>query len=842
MTAHPDDENNGVLVQLGRGRGYDTSLLTVTRGDGGQNEIGPELFQALGILRTEELAGIHRYDGAAQYFTRAYEFGYSFSVEETFEKWGREEILADVVRVVRTVRPDVILTLPLEGAGGGQHHQAAARLAVEAFRAAGDPARFPDQIAQGLPAWQARKVYRGGVGGGNEIPRDLASVSVDTSAYDPLLGQSAHQFGILARAMHKCQGMTQMRAPPGTGFGVFALVDSEPKGSGVEKDVFEGIDTSIAGLARFAGGGAGSIAPGLQAIADAARQAQEAYDARAPERTTVALRAGLIAVRRLIGVVGSGALDVAARHELRHRLAAKERDFQAALGLAHGLTLEASVDDGDVVPGQAFLVRVRAFNQGGEPVRLMDLAVAAPDGWTVSRQGAVPEALAPDSGVEAGFTITVAPKVRYTQPYWRRDPAVDRYAIDIPEHHTLPWSPPDVTATLRYGTGEVAASLTRPAWWRYEGRWVGGEKQKVVNVVPLLSVSVTPEIAVVPVGGATRREFRVRVRHTGKGAAEATARLEAPAGWTVDPRESPLRFRFEDEEATARFFVSAPASVKEGTFDVKAVVEHDGQAFREGFQVIAYDHIQERHLYHPSVARIQAIPVRTAPGVTIGYIEGAGDEVAEAIEQLGVAVTPIGPDELAWGDLSRFSTIVTGIRAYQTRPDLRANNHRLLDFARNGGHVVVQYNKFEFNAQTDPPSGTAFAGPPARPAVSPYAPYPAAVTSNRITLEDAPVRALRPEHPLLREPNAIVASDFEGWVQERGLYFLDARDPQYVELLAATDPFPKNPGEKKGMLVDAPVGKGSWTYVGLGLWRQLPAGTPGAYRLLANLLSRPRAR
>jgi LmbE family N-acetylglucosaminyl deacetylase len=840
VTAHPDDENNGVLVQLARGRGYETALLTVTRGDGGQNEIGPELFQALGILRTEELAGIHRYDGVTQYFTRAYEFGYSFSVEETFEKWGREEILGDVVKVIRTVRPDVILTLPLEGAGGGQHHQAAARLAVEAFRAAADPARFPEQVAAGLPAWQVRKIYRGGVGGGNEIPKDLPIVTVDTSAYDPLLGQSAFQFGILARANHKCQGMTQMRAPPGTGAARLALVDSEPKVTGPETDILDGLDTSVAGLARFAGASREAIAPGLRAIADAARQAQEAYDARVPEKTTSALRAGLTAVRALVAGPVAG-LDGAARYELAQRLAGKERQFEQALALAHGLTLEASAADGDVVRGQSFAVRVRAFNQGAEPVRLDEVALAAPPGWTVTRQGTAPAALAARSGAELAFTVTVAPDARYSQPYWRRDPKVDRYAIDIPAHHTLPWSPPDLMAGMRYVSGDVQAGLSAPAWWRYEGPWVGGEKQKVVNVVPVLSVAVTPDIAVVPVGAATRREFRVQVRHLGQTPTDAVARLTVPAGWTVEPRQAPLRFRFEGEESAARFFVTAPASVRAGTFGVGAEVDQGGTTYREGYQVIAYDHIQERHLFHPATAQIQAIPVTTTPGVSIGYVEGAGDEVAEAIEQLGLKVTPLGPDDLAWGDLSRFSTIVTGIRAYQTRPDLRANNHRLLDYARAGGHVVVQYNKFEFNGQGNVFPGVDF-GRPTGPIVSPYAPYPAAVTANRITEENAPVKVLQPQHPVLRGPNAIGPSDFEGWVQERGLYFLEARDPQYVELLAATDPFEKNAGEKKGMLVDAPLGRGSWTYVGLGLWRQLPAGTPGAYRLLANLLSRPRAR
>jgi hypothetical protein len=299
--------------------------------------------------------------------------------------------------------------------------------------------------------------------------------------------------------------------------------------------------------------------------------------------------------------------------------------------------------------------------------------------------------------------------------------------------------------------------------------------------------------------------------------------------------------RFEGDEATARFFVTAPATLAAGEYAVRAVATRGGQEYRDGVQVIAYDHIQERHLLQPAASRVQAIDVKVAPAVSIGYVLGAGDEVPPAIQQIGITPTLLSADDLAYGDLSRFSTIVTGIRAYQTRKDLRANNQRLIDYARAGGHVVVQYNKFEFNRLSEaPPEG--FSGGGSATAVSPFAPYPASVTYERVTLEDAPMNVLAPDHPFFNAPNRIGKADFDGWVQERGLYFLGAKDPHYTELLSAADPFPKNPGEKKGILVDAPVGKGTWTYVGLGLWRQLPAGTPGAYRILANLLSRPRAR
>jgi hypothetical protein len=376
--------------------------------------------------------------------------------------------------------------------------------------------------------------------------------------------------------------------------------------------------------------------------------------------------------------------------------------------------------------------------------------------------------------------------------------------------------------------------------WRYEGPWVGGEKQKVLSVVPALSVRVDPDLAVVPLRTRPLRDLRVTVRNEAKEARPATVRLQVPSGWTVEPSEAVLAFRFEGEELTARFFLAPPRGLTAGVHEVRAVAVQDGREFSEGYQVIAYHHIQERQLLSPAGARIRAIDVRARPGIRVGYVMGAGDEVAQAIRQLGVDVALLGPDDLAYGELGRFTTIVTGVRAYQSREDLKANHQRLMRYVEAGGHLVVQYNKFEFNRLSEPPRAGGFIYTSPVRSDSPFAPYPASVSSARVTDETAPIRVLVPDSELLLEPNAIGPADWEGWVQERGLYFLEARDPRYVELLASEDPFPKNTGVKKGLLVEARVGKGTWTYVGLGLFRQLPAGTPGAYRLLANLVSRRR--
>jgi hypothetical protein len=665
---------------------------------------------------------------------------------------------------------------------------------------------------------------------------------VPTGDYDPLLGMSWNQFGALARSAHMCQGMGQLAARPGTGQAGYVLVNGTPAGA-PEKDILDGVNVSLTRLTDFVKGQEAAVpflSAGLQGIVADAGRAADAFDVRAPHKTLPALASGLTGVRALIGKVEGSALKGDAREEVLWRLKRKEQDFVKSLGLAQGLEFHATVDDGNVVRGQTFNVTASVWNLGAEPVQIADMPVRAPRGWTVKRTAGEPGTIAHNQSLVMTYAVTVAPEARYSQPYWKFNPTVDRYDIEIPEHHTLPWSPPEVTAGVQYTAAGVAATLEQPAHFRYEGPWVGGEKQKVLNIVPSLSVTMTPEIAVVPrAAGGKKREFRVTVLNNAKTAGPAVVRLEAPAGWNVQPREATLDFKLEEEELTARFDVTPPATLAEGEQTIQAVASRAGQEFREGYQVIAYNHIQTRHLFHPAVSQVKTLDVAIGPGVSVGYIMGSGDKGPEAIEQLGAPVTLLTADDIAFSDLSRFSTIVTGIRAYEQRQDLRAYNQRLLDYVRAGGHLVVQYNKTGAN-QLMVGGGGGGRGRGGPPAASPFFPYPAAVTSARITVEETPVRVLVPDARELNTPNKITSKDFDNWVQERGLYFFGANDPQYVDLLAATDPWPNNPGEKKGMLTVTSVGRGTWTYVGLGLWRQLPAGVPGAYRIMANLISRPR--
>jgi LmbE family N-acetylglucosaminyl deacetylase len=834
VTAHPDDEHNGVLVRLARGLGLRTALLSLTRGEGGQNAIGPELFEALGVLRTEELMAMHRYDGVEQFFGRPYEFGYSFSVEETFEKWGREESLGDVVRVIRGFRPDVILTLPLESGGGGQHHQAVARLTRDAFHVAASSERFEGQLRDGLRPWQARKLYQGGTGG---YPLDLPGepVRVETGVYDPLLGMTWQEVGSLARALHRCQGMRQIKADPGPAGGTYFLVDAEPATDAEEGGVLGGLETTLVGLGRFHPGNA-RLRTGLEQLQEKTEAARAAFDPRSPDAAVAPLVAALSAVRALLDRLPEIVTDPVARTELRDRLGDEEGDIERALVLAQGLVVEARAEDGLVTPGQRLRVTVSAWNQGRAPVVVEAVGMRAPAGWAVEPVGAPLGTLGAGGQGEAPFAVTVARDARPSQPYWRRLPGRDRYTLEVPADETLPWSPPALVALLEVRVLGVELAVSVPASFRYPGPFVGGEKQHVVQVVPELSIRVSPELSAVSLEGPVRPlDVRAFVHHAGQGGGEATVRLEAPAGWSVEPGEVPLGFAYEGEELGARFQVTPPERRAAGVARLRAVAVREEREYDQTVQVIAYDHIQRRQRLLPAEGRVLVLDARTSPGVRVGYVMGSGDAVADGIEQLGVSVTRLTAEDLAFGDLSRFSTIVTGIRAYETRDDLRSLHPRLMAWVKDGGHLVVQYNRAPFNRVSPqrPPDGS-------RDETSPFAPYPAVTTRDRVTDETAPVRALVPDHPLLTTPNRIGPADWEGWVQERGTYFLDARDSRYVDLLSATDPFPNNPGEKRGLLVDATVGKGTWTYVGLVLFRQVPAAVPGGWRLLANLVSRPR--
>ena len=859
--AHPDDETNSLFALFGYGMGLRVIDVQNNRGDGGQNEIGPELFRNMAVLRTSELLSAHRVDGAEQYFTRAIDYGYSFDPEEVIGKWGRKDIVGDYVRLWRTLRPDVILTMNIQGRGGDRAHEATTVLVRESFRAAGDPAMYPEQIAGGLRPWQPKKLYfsGGAPGGGRGQSSETTPrlTPVNTAAYDPLLGRTYTEIGNDARSYHKCQGLgaigagfpgggrgpapaaTDGRGAPAAGRGGppqfggrggYPLVDTTIAGEmeKQETSVLDGIDISLTGIAQYAGANPPrALTDALAAIQNHAKAAQTAFADGNDAGSAAPAEAGLAGIRALRAQLGSMGLADSARYEIDFRLRLKERDYEDAVLAAHDVEFDALADDGLVIAGQPVQLRLQATNHGATDVAVTRVEISGFDG--------AGNCAADDAKRGAGYTcateVQIPKDAKATTPYfddhyWKHpaNQAIQVFEPGVPFGVGFAPSPFRVTFHVKAGDVEVTKEL--PVEYRYVKDVYFGDKRMELNVVPAFSVRLSPDLAVIPEAAQpVVREVVVSVTNGAKGSAKATVKLDPPAGWQVSPADAQLAFAHEDESLSARFAVTVPPRTKTGDYVLRAVVtspESGDRKFTDGYLEIEYPHIQRRQVIEPAEIAMKVVDVKTVPGIDVGYIVGVGDSVPPAIEQLGAKLSYIDQDGLAWGDLSRYDVIITGVRAYERRADLRAYNRRLLEYVERGGTVIVQYNKTEFNREE-------------------YGPYHARVSSNRITDENAPVKVLVPDNPVFHFPNQIGPAAWADWVQERGLYFLGDKDPKYVDLIAMTDPFKDNPGEKLGSLVECKYGKGRWIYLGLGLWRQLPAGTVGAYQLLANLIALPKA-
>jgi LmbE family N-acetylglucosaminyl deacetylase len=844
--AHPDDETNPLYAMFTHGMGLRSICVQTTRGEGGQNEIGPELFGDIGVLRTSELMSAHRLDGAEQYFTRAIDYGYSFDPKEVIEKWGRQEIVGDFVRLIRTFRPDVVLTMNMQGRGGDRAHEATTVLTREAYKAASDPAMYPEQLKQGLRPWQPRKLYlSAGFGGGRggpdgrggpppppPTPPDPAVklATINTAVYDTLLCRTYSEIGTDARSSHKCQGTNGLPPLPGSQGGRrgggrgYQLTESAIAGqmAKTETSLFDGVDFSLAALAQYAGSNPpADLKSGLAAISDTAKEAQKAFESGNDAATAAPIEAGLAAVRSLRARLGSIGLTDQARYEIDFRLRIKERDYEDAVLAAHGLTFDAVADDGLVIAGQPVKLSLLAINRESSEVNITSVNIAGFDSPGVCKAGPVKKDAIYTCTEDAHIPKTAKLTTPYfSDQYWKH-PA--NHAIDIFEPDVefgVPFRPTPfrVTFHIKAGTADVTREV--PVQFRYVKDIYTGDKRMELNVVPSFSVRMTPPLAVFPANAATtEREVHVSVTNSTKTAAKVSVALDLPVGWKATPPNVSLSFDHEDESLSARFQLTAPPQVQAGEYTLRAIVTGPAkERYTNGYQEIEYPHVQRRQVIKPAETALKVVDVKIIPNLNVGYIVGVGDQVPQAIEQLGAKISFIDQDELAWGDLSKYDVIMTGVRAYERRADLRAYNHRLLEYAERGGTVIVQYNKMEFNRAD-------------------YGPFPAKVSNNRVSDELVPVKVLVPGHPAFSYPNKIGASTWDNWVQERGLYFLGEKDPKYVDLVSMVDSFPDNPGEKLGSFVEGKVGKGRWLYLGLGLWRQLPAGTDGAYQLLANLIS-----
>ena len=771
--AHPDDEDTELLAVLVRGMGAEAAYLSLNRGEGGQNLIGPELGEALGLVRTEELLAARRLDGARQFFSRAYDFGYSKTLDETWRHWPRDTILKDVVRIVRRFRPQVVVSVfsgtPRDGHG---QHQAAGWAAREAFRVAGDSSRFPELAAEeGLTPWTPLKLYRS-----TRFDTAATTLALEGGQLDRVEGRSFHQIAMAGRSLHRSQDMGRLQALGSSRVPLELLDDRTGRG---RDGLFAGIDT----LSR---------APGV---------IPRAVDADA---------ASLQALRR--SWVDAGV----PRGQLLH--------LDRAIVAAAGVVCDARSDDDRVVSGQRLMVTLECWNTGRRP-HAVTASLRAGPGIRVD-SGAVVLQLEPGALADRQVSATVEPDAPLTVPYFRLggpEAGLYDWSAAAPEMRGQPFGPPELAGSFLLDGG---ATVEREVSLRVNDQ-ARGEVRRPITIVPRVDVAIDPATEVWPAGHRAARRFSVMLTHGARDTTAGTVTLELPTGWAP---VRPQRFRLvrEDERETLTFEVRPPPVLVPGAVQVIAVARDEaGRRYRQGLVTVDYPHIRPRSYPRPALAVVHVAPVVLPSLSAVGYVRGAADRVPEALRGVGLPVTVLDRGALERGDLARFDVIVVGPRAYETDSALVEANERLLDYARRGGRVIVQYQQQPYFNGGFAPFPLTVGGP------SPVPGLPA-VSHDRVTEETAPVRILARADPAFRVPNRIGDADWSGWVQERGLYFARSWDRAYRPLLETHDPGDE---PREGGLLVARVGRGSYVYTGLSFFRQLPAGVPGAFRLFANLLA-----
>ena len=829
VAAHPDDEDTQFIAWLTRGRHVETAYLSLTRGDGGQNLIGNELGEALGAIRTQELLSARRIDGGRQFFTRAYDFGFSKNAEETYLHWPKDSILGDVIRVVRAFRPQVMVAFfsgtPRDGHG---HHQVSGLLAREAYDAAADTLRFP-VAGYGLP-WTPLKFYRSA----RQNPAE-ATLRMNVGEYDPLLGRSYFEIAAESRSQHKSQGFGVLQRK-GVIMGAITREDARagPANARDEKSVFDGIDTSWTRLrARLPVAAQGHLDSALVFVADA----RSRYRANDPTPIVQPMASALRLLRLARGAAGTPpAILLAARAGSAPRLSVRrltdadvelwdalrltEARAERAVVLAAGVAVEATAPKAVYAVreiakrsvGDSLPVSITVFNRGGLPITMRFSGMrdyAAPAGGFPERNVLI----APDSTLTVQrFAVAYEP----ASPWWRANGRKQQDWFQAPLDANDEAQQQDRTATIARTDLEiagVAVSVAVPVVNRFADP-IRGDQQVPVAAVPGIVIGLANFIEYIRAGVPVERDVPVRLQSSYDSAATVTVKLELPKGLIADSAE---RVRVLPPGSSAVVIFRVRGTLAPGRHQLGAFAYHEGAVSMSGYYTINYEHINPQRLYGASGMYLSAVNVKIPPRARVGYIAGSGDHGLDALYQLDVAAEKIEPSAIGSIDLSRFTAIVVGPRAYESSEELVRQNPRLLDYARRGGTLVVQYGAQDMS----------------RFAVTPY-PLQWIRPAARVTMEEAPVRVLQPTSPLLTSPNKIGENDWKNWVQERATYMPTTIDPRYTPLLSMNDP---NEPENRGALLVAPVGKGRYVYVTLALFRQLPNGVPGAARILMNLIN-----
>lgn len=793
IAAHPDDENTAVIAYFARGKKMHTGYLSLNRGEGGQNLLGPEMGSLIGLIRTQELLRAREIDGGVQHFTRVVDFGYSKLASETLEKWGRENVLRDMVWIIRKEQPDIIINrfsgTEFDGHG---HHQSSALLSKDAFEAAADPNRFPEQL-QWVQPWQARRLFWNtftwrNVDGQLEVGKKR--LVLPTGEYSALLGHSYQEIAGMSRSLHRSQ---TMGAPERKGEAKDFLV--QLAGEPVEEDPLEGLDLSW------------DRVPGAGAVKQHLADALASFDFHEPVRSVPAL----LKARSAMLALNQDPLVQRKLHEVEELIAR-----------CTGLWLDASAAHHEVVPGAGMRVNLEMVNRSAWPVSVAAAVVEGQQGLSASLEEPLP--LTTNVREVKPLSLTVPADYPISHPYWLKEPARnDRYQIAPEDEHLvgLPESPASFNARfdVLIGEGEQAQEIRywRPVHHRFVDPMYG-ELVRPLVVTPKLTLELGQQ-SVLFTTTAPRRVDVTLMSHQPKAAGEVG--LELPDGWKANPASAEFEISGAGEKATVSFLVTPPAAG--AVTEVTAVATVDGRRYDRGMVVVSYPHFPPQTLFPRQTLRLVREPLELLSR-KVGYVMGAGDAIPQTLEQMGATVSLLTQNDLARGDLSGFDAIITGVRAYNTRPDLVANQKRLLQYVQQGGTLITQYNTTRYfgAGAADPIEGVQLG------------PYPFEIGRDRVSVEDAPVTILRPEHPVLTTPNQIQPSDFEGWVQERGLYFPSKFDDRYDTVIATHDP-----GEESlsGGILYTRSGKGVFIFTSYSWFRQLPAGVPGACKLFANLVS-----
>ena len=835
ITAHPDDEDGGMLTYESRGRGTRVSLLTLNRGEGGANVMSPDFFDALGLVRTQELLAAGRYYGVDQFWTRVIDYGFSKTMQESMDHWTRDRVLQDVVRVVRTVRPLVITSVFVGGPSDGHgNHQTAGAMAQAVFKAAADPNMFPEQIREGLRPWSPMKDYaRAPMGRNAGADRLEVNVEVPSGDYDPILGASYVQIAREGLGLQKSQngGPSIPKAGPvNSAYHRFAsTINAAPK----EKDFFEGIDISLMGIARLANGET-FVTEGLRKINAAVEAATAKFSAVNPEKSAPALAIGMKETIALLKAVEASTLNPEAKYNLKHELDIKQVQFNNALVASLGLSLSAVVAPavepnarmamfmGDpetfrvAIPGQKFGVKLHAVNQSGAPAKLTGLHVNPIHGPTWG-PAATDKFDAAKPVVDVTLTVTAPEDAPFTRPYFTR-PDIEQSYYDLkdPQFLNQPIAPYPLAGFAEWSYEDLPIKLGSVVQTvkRVTGQ---GTVYEPLMTGPAIGIEISPRFGVVPLNA---KSFEVKaVLHSNvKGAAKGVVKLDLPAGWKSQPASVAFSTTQEGEERALAFTVT-PVALAEKSYSITAVAEYNGKQYKEGYEFAGYAGLRPYPLYQPATYKTTGVDVKVAPNLKIGYITGSGDDVPASLEHLGIKVEFLAAQDITGGDLSKYDAILLGVRAYAARPELATANSRLLDYVKNGGVMMVQYNTPEFDHN--------------------FGPYPYVMGNNpeEVTDEVSKINILVPANPLFNWPNKVTEKDFTGWVEERGSKWLKTWDPQYEALLETHD---AGQEPQKGGLLYAKYGKGVYIYNAYAFYRQLPEGVPGAYRIFANMISLPK--